>query len=117
MKKAKGAAKLSARIAVSKAKVEIYGDKQLKSLKAVVTRLTAAKKKKTFPVLEKQLADAQAIYAAAKAHFSSGSYRKVQRDLTRIARRRGCRQVVSRIRYFHGRRVPKTKVVRRIVRH
>ena len=114
--KARGAAKLGARINYAKARVEIYGHGYLRTLKSRVNRLTAAKKKKTFPALEKRLANVTAIYSATKAHFASGQLTKIQRDLTRIAKKQGCRRTVRRVRYFRGRRVSKNKVVRRVVR-
>jgi hypothetical protein len=70
LNQAKKADRLAIRIEIAKIKTEIYGEKQINKLKRRVARLTAAKKKRTYPALELRIVNASSILSAAKAHFA-----------------------------------------------
>jgi hypothetical protein len=69
LNKAKPAERLQISLEIAKIKTEIYGQRHINQLKRTLNRLIAAKKKRTFPALEKKIANATAIHAAAKTHF------------------------------------------------
>jgi len=116
LRETKASDRLTVRVEIAKIRAEIYGNRAISGYKKKLDRLISQKKKRTFPALEKKIADMTAIYNASKTHFASGTIRKTQADLFKLAKKQGCKRVgVRRIRFFHGKRVSKGKTVRRVV--
>jgi len=109
----KAAERLTVKIEIAKIKTEIYGQQKINRLKRSLARLNAYKKKMTYPALERRIAQATSILAAARAHFATALVKKTQAGLFKTARK-GCKRVVK-VRYFRGKRVPKDwTIVRRV---